>query len=91
MTTGTIITEAQRNSAYQRAIRNYTAPFLQVEPRAQQMAAQPPATSPQELPRSMKHALLIRLHARSNAGAVQIKDVSRIFDELTGQDRPPAR
>ena len=39
----------------------------------------------------MKHAFLAMLHARSNSGAVQIRDVARVFDELTSDDTRGAR
>ncbi len=111
-----ILTEAQRVTAYQQAIRNYAdaakyttsagairraapqpkpaAETVQAAPRRAAAPQQPAARSasePQTPRRTMKHEFLSMLHARSNSGAVRIKDVSRVFDELTRGSMSAAR
>jgi hypothetical protein len=93
-----IVTEAQRANAYQRAIRNFplevksapqTAPHD--DDTAQQKAASQPAQDPKHPPHNMKHEFLSMLHACSNSGAVRLRDVSRVFDELTGDSTRATR
>jgi cell division septation protein DedD len=51
---------------------------------AQHKAASQPTPEPKRPPHIKKHEFLSMLHACSNSGAVKLRDVSRIYDELTG-------
>jgi len=54
-------------------------------------AASQPAQEPKRPQHSMKHEFLSMLHACSNSGAVKLRDVSRVFDELTGDSTRATR
>ena len=93
-----IVTEAQRANAYQRAIRNFPLEVKNGQQTAshyvetaQQQATSQPAQEPKHPPHSMKHEFLSMLHACSNSGAVKLRDVSRVFDELTGDSTRATR
>jgi hypothetical protein len=93
-----IVTEAQRANAYQRAVQNFpmdarnrpqaASHYAETE---QHKAASQPAQEPKHPQRSMKHEFLSMLHACSNSGAVKLRDVSRVFDELTGDSTRATR
>jgi hypothetical protein len=85
-----IVTETQRRNAYEQALGNFARTIRPTAPVAAQPVTEPaqPLNHP---PRAMKHAFLAMLHARSNSGAVQIRDVARVFDELTMDQRRAAR
>lgn len=85
MSTGMIVTEAQRARAYQRATGKTLAQITPAAPRPMNAATRTAASSPcpDQSPRVTKHALLAMLHARSNAGSVRLRDVSQVLDELS--------
>ena len=58
---------------------------------AQHKAAHQPAQDSKSPPHNMKHEFLSMLHACSNAGAVKLRDVSRVYDELTGDTKRSTR
>ncbi|MHA6345339.1 hypothetical protein [Roseivivax sp. CAU 1761] len=90
-----VVSEGQRRSAYCQALADFaptppaaptSAPSLDQAP---QEAARPaaPAAAAAPVGRSAKHALLHRLHARSNSGMVFLRDVGKVFDELLDAPR----
>jgi hypothetical protein len=85
MNTEKIFTEAQRARAYRQAIGNYAAVAPSIAPAPAPAAPRPAerAAAPAQPPRRVKHEILARLHARSNSGAVKLRDVSWVIDEVT--------
>ncbi|MEE4346440.1 MAG: hypothetical protein V2I53_06585 [Paracoccaceae bacterium] len=92
MNTRMIVTESQRRNAYEQALGNFARTIRPAAPAAApQVSAGDPAQPLNHPPRAMKHAFLAMLHARSNSGVVQIRDVARVFDELTMDQKRAAR
>lgn len=93
-----IVTEAQRANAYQQAIRNFPVEAGNRSQTATQHADTPqhrtkpePAQEQKRPMHSMKHEFLSMLHACSNSGAVKLRDVSRVYDELTADSAQATR
>lgn len=77
-------TAAQNADTAQQTVRHEPAAAKPHQPKAtQHNASSQPAQEPKRPPHNMKHEFLSMLHACSNSGAVKLRDVSRVYDELT--------